>query len=598
MLDWFLLKDYPYFCNKMRKFRYILLFAACLMLWQCNPEPVPEPEPPEPDPAISIIGPSAINLSEEAGEGTITFISATGWAASTAESWISINPSSGDGSKDVVTMTITCEENPNETPRTGEITITSGDIAKIITVSQAGQPSGPKSEECELSVLRLFASSNPSLAKNIEVVPYSIRGIRMVLITFPENTDVTNLIPVFEISKKAKVMVSGGQITNGKSAVDFSHMMTWTVVAEDGEHTTDYVVIPRKGDIAIDNAVYAFMGAYNIPGVGIAVIKNDHIAYSAGYGMAEVSATDPVLCTEDHLFRLASVSKTLTAICILTLCQKGQLSLEEKLFAPGGCLADIAPSHLAAANEIRIVDLLTHRSGWTNNTIGADPIFTGDSRFYGKSVRGRLEYMLKNIAPYYTPGTYYSYFNMGFSILGLVIEQITGKSYETYLREVAAKAGANDIWLSKTPRNGKRENECVFYSQDSAYPYDNNMEIAAACGGVTASATDMARILCAIDYGSETPDLLTAGWLNKMYTNYTSSGKGGYGLGWWIGHNAYPNWAAYHTGSLSGTATLWVRGNDGTGGVILCNSRSQKNAFDGAMYEALNNALIRVKQDY
>jgi hypothetical protein len=69
-------------------------------------------------------------------------------------------------------------------------------------------------------------------------------------------------------------------------------------------------------------------------------------------------------------------------------------------------------------------------------------------------------------------------------------------------------------------------------------------------------------------------------------------------LGWWIGHNAYPNWAAYHTGSLSGTATLWVRGNDGTGGVILCNSRSQKNAFDGAMYEALNNALIRVKQDY
>ena len=582
----------------MRKFRYILLLAACLMLWQCNPEPVPEPEPPGPDPAISIIGPSSISLSDEAAEGSVTFISATGWTATSTEDWISINPSGGDGGSDVITMTITCDENPGEAPRTGEITIASGDIARIITVSQAGQPSGPKSEECELSVLRFFSSSNPSLANNIEVVPYSIRGIRMILVTFPENTDVTGLVPVFEISKKAKVLVSGEQIVNGKSAVDFSRMMTWTVVAEDKLHTTDYLVIPRKGDVAIDNAVYAFMGAYNIPGVSIAVTKDDHTAYCAGYGLAEASATDPVPCTEGHLFRLASVSKTLTAICILTLCQEGKLSLEEKLFAPGGCLADISPSHRAAADEIRVIDLLTHRSGWTNSSIGTDPIFTGDSRFYGKSVKGRLEYLLKNIAPAYTPGTYYSYFNMGFSILGLVIEQLTGKSYETYLREVAACAGANDIWLSKTPRSGKRDNECVFYSQDGAYPYDNNMEIAAACGGVTASATDMARILCAIDYGSATPDLLTAGWLDKMYTNYTSSGKGGYGLGWWIGHNYYPNWAAYHTGSLSGTATLWVRGNDGTGGVILCNSRSPKSTFDSAMYDALNNALLRVKQNY
>ena len=461
------------------------------------------------------------------------------------------------------------------------------------------EPEGPKSEECELSAVRLFASSNPSLKETLTITPRFIRGLRILFVTFPEGSDATGLIPAFDISKKAAIYIDGQPITNGRTAVDFSQDKTWTVMAEDGEHSTDYLLIPRYGDPAMDQIIYDFMGNYNIPAVSLATTKDQRLAYCAGYGLAEVGNTDRIYCTDGHLFRLASVSKSLTAICILRLCQEGKLTLEDKVFAPGGPLASLYPgTHATGADDIKVIDLLTHRSGWTNYTTGTDPVFTSDSRFYGKNVQKRVEYMVKNVNLSYTPGTYYSYYNLGYCILGLIIEQLSGKSYEAYLREVAAMAGANDIWLSKTSKNNRRPNECVFYSQDSGYPYDNNMEVASSCGAVIASAADMARMLLAIDYGSANPDILTGEWLDRMYTNYTSPGKGGYGLGWWIGHNGWSGWSAYHTGSLSGTATLWVRGNNGTGGVILCNSRSTKDSFDQAMYKALDDAMTRVKQNY
>ena len=83
------------------------------------------------------------------------------------------------------------------------------------------------------------------------------------------------------------------------------------------------------------------------------------------------------------------------------------------------------------------------------------------------------------------------------------------------------------------------------------------------------------------------------------WTNYTSPGyAGGYGYGWRIGHNTLTNWAAFHTGNLAGTATLWVRGNKGVHGVILCNSRSYDSYFDTAMYVLLNDIMTRVRQLY
>lgn len=585
----------------MKTLRYILIFAAGLMLWQCKPEPVPQPEPAV-EAAISIIGPSDISITEDAPGGSVSFISTLAWTATPSVSWISVDPASGSGTSDVVTLNITCQANPGEEARSGEIAIVSGAVSRLISVVQAGKrPAGPKSTECELAAVRFFSSSNPSLDATLSVIPRSIRGFRLLLITFPDGADMSNMVGAFEVSKQAKVFSEDKEIISGRTALDFTRCNSVTVVAEDGEHSTEYLVISRKGDPSVDNKVYDFMSNYNIPAVGLALTKGEEIVYKAGYGLAEAEAGHLVYCTPEHLFRLASVSKSITAICILSLCQEGKLSLDDKVFAPGGVLSDLFPGdHVKWADDIRVRDLLTHRSGWTNYcTGGTDPIYTGDSRFYGKSVRQRAEYLLKNVNLAYSPGTYYSYYNMGYCILGLIIEHVTGKSYETYMREITAKAGAGDIWVSKTPRSGKRANECIFYSQDGGYPYDNNMEISAACGGLTASAVDLARILTAIDYGSVKADILDRAQLDAMYTNYTSpGGKAGYGFGWWIEHYTMNDWAAYHTGSLSGTKTLWVRGKTGINGVILCNSSSYKDSFETNMFTTLDHAMSRIKQEH
>lgn len=462
------------------------------------------------------------------------------------------------------------------------------------------EPEGPKSTECVLNTLKFSSAFNPTLGESLSVEPKNIWGIDMILITFPEGADLSGMIASFSISENAKLIVAGQEVDNGRTPLDLTLGEPWTVVAEDGKHSTTYLFLARTGDTTIDRKIYSFMGNYDIPAVGLAVTKGEKLTYVAGYGLAVADDLEPEYCTADHLFRLASVSKTLTSICILSLCQEGKLSLDDKVFSKDGALGNLFPGfHQLHVNDITVADLMTHRSGWVYScTGGVDPVFTDDYRFAGKNLKQRVEYMVKYVQPAYTPGTYYSYYNLGFCILGLVIEQVSGKSYEEYLREVMSKAGANDIWVSKTPRSQRRYNECIFYSQESANPYGNDMDIAAACGGVTASASDMARILTAIDYGTVVPDILAPDWLNQMYMNHTSYGIGGYGFGWWIGRGSYSNWAAYHTGTLAGTATLWVKGNNGVNGVILCNSRSYKSSFDNDMFNALDKAMTRVMEKY
>ena len=105
------------------------------------------------------------------------------------------------------------------------------------------------------------------------------------------------------------------------------------------------------------------------------------------------------------------------------------------------------------------------------------------------------------------------------------------------------------------------------------------------------------QLLSAQDYGDVVPDILTKESLDAMYTNYHPTVTvGGYGFGWRINHSR--GWYSYHGGNLSGTATIWARGKNGVNGVLLCNSRSQTDGFDSALYVALNDIMNLVNQAY
>ena len=473
-------------------------------------------------------------------------------------------------------------------------------------------PSSAVSSACNLSLFQFKAASNPGMANNPTAVITKIRNINMVLITVQESVDITKLVPSISVSDKATVTMGGKAFESGKTAVNFTGDVELVVKAEDGMHSTKYIVLVRKGDAEMDAQVYSVMAKYNIPGISVATTKNEKLAYAAGYGFANMESTPKQRVTPDMLFRLASVSKFQCALCIMSLYEEGLLSPDDYVFAPAGAngegskegiLQSMYPgAHAAGVDKIKVRHLLTHTSGWQYATTGGvDPIFTGDSRFYGKTLKQRVEYMV-NTAVSSTPGATYSYYNLGYCVLGQIVEKVTGGTYEAYLKQVEAKAGITDVWMGKGSKAELRANEVHYYAQQSTDAYQNDMNVVAACGAVINSAVNLMQLVCAMDYGTVVPDILQKETLDMVYTDYTSSNppttKNGYGFGWRIGHYTLTNWASYHGGNINGTATIIVRGNNGINGVLLCNSRSYIDDFDTALYLALNNMMTRTNVIY
>jgi D-alanyl-D-alanine carboxypeptidase len=266
--------------------------------------------------------------------------------------------------------------------------------------------------------------------------------------------------------------------------------------------------------------------------------------------------------------------------------------LNDKVFGTGGILQSEFPEtstypYVNGVTSVTVKNLLQHNSGWTDQLI-----FDTSEPISSMTLDQRIDYLVHHVSMSSAVGSTYHYFNMGFCILGRIVEKLTGKTFETYLREVTAKAGVTDMWVDKSTRAEKRSNEVVFYSQASGgNAYLNPMEVVSSCGAIIASAPELMQLLCAEDYGTVVPDILKSSTLDLMYTpspNYSH-----YGLGWRLNHSYFTNWASYHGGNLAGTGTLWVRGKKGVNAVVLCNSRSYREDidFDTSLYDLLGTVM-------
>lgn len=412
----------------------------------------------------------------------------------------------------------------------------------------------------------------------------------LVLITVPDGIALNSLIPDFSISANATLYVNGVPVTSGKTPVDMTKSVKITVVAENGTSHAYYWLLARNGNATFDNQAYTIMKNFNIPGISLAATKNEKLVYSAGYGFAETETHTRV--TPNMLFRLGSVSKQQTALCIMTLYEEGKLQLTDHVFGNGGILQNEFQEtstypFVNGVTSVTVKNLLEHNSGWTDQLI-----FDTSEPIASMTLDQRIDYLIHHVSMSSAVGSTYHYFNMGFCILGRIVEKLTGKTFEAYLREVTAKAGVTDMWIDKTTRAEKRSNEVVYYSQASGgNAYLNPMEVVSSCGAVIASAPELMQLLCAEDYGTVVPDILKSSTLDLMYT--PSANYSHYGLGWRLNHGYYTNWASYHGGNLAGTGTLWARGSKGVNAVVLCNSRSYREDidFDTSLYDLLGTVM-------
>ncbi len=206
---------------------------------------------------------------------------------------------------------------------------------------------------------------------------------------------------------------------------------------------------------AFDRAVAELMATWGVPGAQLSVAKDGRLVLDRGYGFGDIEAGEPV--QPGSRFRIASVSKALTAVAVLTLVDAGKLALEDRAFP---LLALEPPANATVDPRLAAVtvrDLLVHAGGWDSAASG-DPQSLPWSRTAAATVGAPdppdgpaiVRFML-GWGLDFDPGAKSVYSNFGFNVLGRVIEQVAGEGYEDYVAaRVLAPAGVADMRLAGT----------------------------------------------------------------------------------------------------------------------------------------------------
>ncbi len=318
------------------------------------------------------------------------------------------------------------------------------------------------------------------------------------------------------------------------------------------------VIETQKAITGIDNAVKAFMTTYHVPGISIAVTKDEKLVYVKSYGQMDNNDTTPV--TNTSLFRIASLSKQFTSVAIMKLIEAKKLTMASTVFGKEGILTADYPA-ADPFYDITIDQLLHHTTGnWPND--GSDPMFQQPSMSTGDLIK----WTLANYPDKGKRGQYY-YSNFGYCLLGRVIEKVSGKTYAQFIQdEILTPSGITDMVIGGNTMADRKPQEVKYFGQDEN-PYDMNIARMDSHGGWLATASDLMRFLVKVDGFTVKPDILQSATETLMTT--PSAGNSTYACGWAV--NKEGNW--WHTGSLPGTVTEQVRTGKGFNWAILCNTR-------------------------
>lgn len=335
----------------------------------------------------------------------------------------------------------------------------------------------------------------------------------------------------------------------------------------------------------MDAEIERFLQKWEIKGLSLAVTRNDRLVYAKGYGWADMENQVPM--DTKSIMRIASASKLITATAIMKLIEHGKLNLDSKVFGPDGILNDTAYTNAVRDKrhfDITVDHLLQHKGGFT---LGAgDPMFNTADIMQAKHLsKAPSNHELVSIVLGrrlgFVPGSGRRYSNFGYMLLSLVIEKITGKPYWDYVaEEVLHPAGAYRFRPGTTYYTQRAENEARYYGPDTVKVKEfngsgrmvdrvyggSNINGLLGAGGWVTSASDLARLVAAIDGEKGVKDILSPASVALM-TKHDGEDKETRG---WTDSDGKGKWQ--RTGTLGSTHTLITRYPDGECWVLITNS--------------------------
>jgi D-alanyl-D-alanine carboxypeptidase len=444
-------------------------------------------------------------------------------------------------------------------------------------------------------------ANNPSLTSEVSV---STIGAN-TLVTLPIGTSLTALRANFTAPTGTTVSANGVVQTSGVSVNDFSKPVVYQVSAPVGTSLSYTIEASVQVDLAtVENAVKAFMTKYNVPGMSVAITKDERLVYAKGYGFADKDKGLPV--TPTSMFRVASVSKAITGIAAMKLVDDGKLNLDQKVFGAGNTLGITYGSqpYSPQMSQITMRHLLTHTAGgeaWNhkwNYPTRIDPFYQPE--WLGYTQAQVISATIDTRPVTETPGTKGVYSNVGVNIAGRVIEKIAGVGYEKYVQDnilIPLGISPETMRIGGSKLADRFPNEVVYYNPYAGYdqPYDFSVPRFDAHGGWVSTAPNLAWLMVHVDGGTQRKDILTTKSQKDMIApipvSVPTGGYAGFANGW----SASVNGAFWKDGGMAGTASYWLKIGTYTF-AILINTRDASDQYytdiDKLCYQMSDNLTL------
>lgn len=304
----------------------------------------------------------------------------------------------------------------------------------------------------------------------------------------------------------------------------------------------------------------------------VLVAVRGEIVLEKGYGFADPGGKQPIRA--DSLWDVASVTKQFTAAAILHLASKGKLSLDDPL-------KKYFPDINIDKAGVTLRHLLNHTSGIKN-----DPNF---ERVNLSSRDATVEYILK-LPMKADPGTAWAYSNVGYFLLGAIVEKVSGQTWEAYLKEhLFGPAGMKDATCLGEPAltDMARRIPNANRGKGGKFPYGNRKYWGyCGAGGVHATVRDMFQW----DRALRSDKIFPTGLLKELYT----VGMNDYALGWFVEKDKAGKTTIWHGGAVPGFTCHYQRlMEDDIVVVVLTNDFNPMNMRSA---QDLGNALAGAVQ--
>lgn len=349
----------------------------------------------------------------------------------------------------------------------------------------------------------------------------------------------------------------------------------------------------------MDRKVERYMSQWALKGASLTIMRNDSLLYAKGYGWADQEEDKRM--EPSNILRMASVSKLITAVGIMVLQDRDSLSIKDTVFGPRGILNDsLFNSVIKDKNhhKITVEHLLRHQGGFyrdplfssrdVKNQMGLDCPPTKED-FFKLVLSHRLRFM---------PGDWEKYSNFGYLLLSEIIEKVSGKPYEQFIREdVLFPAGCFDMHIAGSYYSDKRDNEVRYYAHEGEGKFieeytgsglmvercygGNNIPVLSGAGAWCGSPAEIARLVASIDGRPEVKDIISPEAVAQM-TEYFD--KETYSLGW---NDTDPAKGWSRTGTLSGTTALVKYFPDGECWIMITNTSTWRGPSQARYTDAL-----------